>query len=199
MHERHKIEGIVCHALPFQDNDIILTVFSDTLGMVKFFLKKARLRKEWRGAAISPLTQAEFIYSQGKGELLSCHEISILSCHVKLREKLNRLEAALEILHALKNGYSTGHPAPLIYALSLRYLEALSSIADPSALSSSFRLKILNHEGLLSSEIDPFFSTDEWVLIEQLALNRSLSFFTDLVLPDYLHDKIGQFYQMQME
>lgn len=193
-----KSEGIVCHALPFQDHDIILTVFTENEGMIKLFLKKALIRKDWRGAPISPLTRAEFIYTKGKSELFSCREISIINFHIKFRENLKWLEAALEILNSLRTTYCAMNPVPLIYRLCVRFLEAIPNLTDPMVLVSSFRLKILNHEGLLSSEPHPVFSEDEWTIVEQLALNRSLTIFQDLVLPDYLHGKIALFFQDQI-
>lgn len=192
---RQQTEGVVCHALPFQDHDVILTVFTEKEGMVKFFLKKGLIRKEWRGAAISPLTRAEFIYVQGKGEMLSCREISILSMHLKLRESLPRLNAALEMIRSLRKAYFAAAPVPLIYHLLNRYLEAVSSVQDPFVLTSSLRLKILFHEGMFAPEPCESFADEEWPIIAKLTLNRTPSFFNDFILPPVLHQKIADFFE----
>jgi len=190
-------EGLICHALPFQDHDLILTAFTEKEGMVKFFLKKAFLRKEWKGA-LSPLTRVEFIYTQGKGELLSCRDISLLNLHLKLREKLQWLEAALEIVSALRIAFIAPYPAPLVYQLCVRYLEALPFIQDPFPAVSGFRLKILKHEGLFSFQNQFIFSEEEQKVVEQLAANRSLSALNAFALTPVLHKKILQFFNLSL-
>lgn len=195
---QEQTEGLICHVLPFQEHDAILTVFTEKEGMVKFFLKRAFVRKEWRGA-ISPLTRAEFIFSRGKGELLPCRDISIMNLHFKLRGNLACLKSALEMIQTLRSAFFAPQPTPLIYRLCLCYLEGLPLVSDPYILLSSLRLKILHHEGIYLSDDQDVFTEEESLIIEYLTLNRSLSAFSSLNLPADLHQKISEFFQSRIQ
>ena len=144
-----RTEGIILQAIKFQDYDQIITVFTPADGVVKFFVKGALRPKYNQGALTAPLSRAEFVYKRGKSELLVCQEISMLNQHLSLRQDIDQLEAAFDLLLALISSQLGDTPAPDLYNLLVSYLEKLAIHSDPWALAASFRLKILRHEGRL--------------------------------------------------
>lgn len=143
-----RTEGIILKAFDFQDYDKILTVFSKDMGMIKLVVKKAN-SKQMTGHMTMPLTRAEFVFAKGKSELFKCQEISLLNAHLGLRDKWDNLEAACDILQTVLDSQPAQTPSPDLYALSASYLNKIATFSDPYLLASSFRLKVLRHEGYL--------------------------------------------------
>ena len=147
--QSYRIEGIILHAFSFQDFDQILTVFTSE-GIHKFLVKGAFSRKNGKGTLTAPLSHAEFVFRPGKGDLLSCREISMLNQHLNLRQNLELLESSFDLIDAIYRSQMPNKPAPALYKLLVAYLEKIPLLKPPQLLSVSFRLKVLNHEGLLS-------------------------------------------------
>ena len=136
-----RTEGIILQATKFQDFDQIITVFTPGDGILKFMVKGALNPKQGKAALTTPLSRVELIYLQGKSELYSCREISMLNNHLSLRENVVLMEAAFDLLQAIRSTQLPHKPAPELYKLLLIYLEKLPLIPDPKILSTSFRLK----------------------------------------------------------
>lgn len=182
-------EGIILHTLKFLDHDSIMTVFTRDFGLIKFFVKKGL-----KNHPISPLTQAELIFSQGKSNLFKCKEISVLNFHLKLRNNQETLQAAYNLILAIKNSQLEQQPAPLLYELLACYLQALPLFPNPCILAVSFQLKLLRHEGLLNISSfcsnHPTLSEEETRCFKQLALSRSLQELRSLTISPNLNEKL---------
>ncbi|NGX42711.1 MAG: DNA repair protein RecO [Chlamydiae bacterium] len=217
-----RTEGVILHALDFQEYDQILTVFSADQGLVKFIVKKAHSIHRKKGVTTTPLTRAEFVYRKGNSDLLSCREISVIDQHLKLRKNLESLEAACGLIQAIQKSQFQGKPAPLLYQLLLRYLDAIPLFSSPEILEVSFRLKLVRHEGYLALsdqcatckaplsvmhliQGENFcekhamgrgfsFSEEETRLFILLAFCRSLSELQLFPLPLGFHEKVHQFF-----
>jgi DNA repair protein RecO (recombination protein O) len=153
----YRVEGIILQAFNFQDYDKILTIFSLEEGLIKLIFKGANNPKRSKGTITSPLTRAEFIFVKSKGEIHKCREISIINQYPRLRESLDNLHAACEMIQTVQSSQISQTPAPDLYNLLLAYLEKIPIIANPEILTTSFRLKVLRYEGLLG--FDPNCST----------------------------------------
>lgn len=147
-----KTEGIILQAVKYRDNDLILTVFTEAEGIVGLIWKRAFSARNHRAAAAAPLTLAEFVYSRGKGSLLTCQEMSPLQGHSKLRQDLSWLEAGADLARTLRQSLPEHKPAPALYHLLIAFLEKIPTFVNPTILATSFRLKILRHEGVLPFE-----------------------------------------------
>ena len=147
--QTHRTEGVILQALKFKDYDQILTVYTPNMDLVKFIVKGALRPKYNQGALTAPLSHVEFVYRQGKSDLLISEEISLLNQHLALRQSIDKLEAACDLLQALNVSQMAHAPAPDLYKLFVSYLDKLAVHADPWTLATSFRLKILSHEGRL--------------------------------------------------
>lgn len=139
--------------MPFQDYDLILTLFTAEEGVIKLIIKRALFPKKNGSSIPVPLTLVECIYAKGRGELYKCHEISLLHAHLRIRDNLSTLEAACDMIQSILMCQPLHSPAPELYFLFKTYLEKLPLGADARAFITSFNLKILRHEGLM--EIAP--------------------------------------------
>lgn len=199
-----RAEGIVLHATPFQDNDIILTIFTPTYGLIKLFVKAARKRKTLIPAVVEPFTHAEFLFTEGRGELGKFREASIIGLNLALRADLNCLGAASEILQAIYHSQLNGKEASKLFKLLLIYLKELPRAAFPYSLSRSFYLKLLRHEGLMDIssdlEISPSISLKEDEKEQFLILtgSRTIQTLSDMEISNELSQKIKNYFLQSM-
>lgn len=142
-----KTEGIVLKALPYQEHKKILTVFTNE-GVLSFIGSESILKK----AFLSSLSIAEFSYYPHTSQLHVLKDVTLVQTHAIYRKSYRQLEAAHEMLRIVSLSQLPGKPAPLLYQLLKVYLTALIDIEEPKILSTSFLLKTLKHEGLLSTE-----------------------------------------------
>ena len=120
-----RTEGIILHTLPVKDWDLILTVFTQKFGLMKFFYRKGQSRRRNQGSAASPLTRAEFIFSQHASELTPLQELSTIDVNFELRQTFEKLESSCRWLRLIKNSQLPGKPAADLYLLLLSYLRGL--------------------------------------------------------------------------
>lgn len=197
MHEQ-KLEGIILQVAPFKEQDRILTVFSPEHGVVKLFLKGSK--KSSTKTVLAPLTRAEFVYRIGASDLWQCQEAAPLELYLSLRESLERLEAACDLLRTIQKSQMAGKAAPELYALFVRYLEAMAAGQQASLLACSFRLKLLHHEGLFHiDENSLLWTEDEKIQIVHLTLCRSLKQLVSLPLSPELPEKVRRFFDVKIE
>lgn len=145
-----RTEGIILQTLNFQDYDQILSVFSYDEGLIKLIVKGANRSKQRSGINTTPLSCAEFVYTKGRSEIFKCSEISTINQHLKLRESLPSLDAACDIVQAILLSQFPQTESPDLYRLLRWCLEKIPSMRDPYVMASSFRLKLLLHDGLFN-------------------------------------------------
>lgn len=218
--ELFKAEGIVVKSIPYRNDDCILTLFTPLKGLMPLFLRNGYKAKKHAGSgALSPLSVVEIIYTNGRGELYPCREISVVRHHLELRKNLSILQTACEILQLISRTQQPDKPAPELYQLLLLYLSKLPEITHPDVLASSFLLKLLRYEGvfpLLShcsvcsallqdtwiDACEPFcrphapsgawhLTQEERHLVETLAYCRDFKQISSLALPSLLSQKIS--------
>ncbi|KIC73556.1 DNA repair protein RecO [Candidatus Protochlamydia amoebophila] len=143
-------EGIILKVIPFRDYDQIVAIFTKEAGLIKVLCKKSRNKKGGAKSHYTPLTKVELVYKEQKGEIFNCHEISILDFYRHLRTELNHLNAACDIIQLLYQTQLVGKPAPRLFTLTEIYLKKIPQTQFPDILTTSFRLKLLKHEGILA-------------------------------------------------
>lgn len=143
-------EGIILQVIPYGEYDQILIVFTPDRGVIKLFFKASRSKRRGVQGLCAPLTHIEIVYSERNSELFSCREIKLIDSYHYLRAKLVFLEVACDLLQIVSQSQLVCKPAPLLYELLHFYLKKIPHIPDAWALSLSFRLKLLKHEGLVT-------------------------------------------------
>ncbi|MCX6989647.1 MAG: DNA repair protein RecO [Chlamydiae bacterium] len=221
-----KLKAIVLRAVPFKDRQSILTLLSEEKGIVSMIVKGLSKSRPHLIACINPLCQAEFIYTEGRSDLLKCVEASVIDTHFALREKYSFLEQGLQLAKILLESQYPGKSTPALYALFSCFLKQIPSFREAlPTLSSSFLLKLLKHEGLLLldatcsaclelKEIHVYggdmyckrhapvgsfsFSEMEWKILELLAQAKSFEALRQTSLENAFREKIELYFQSRM-
>lgn len=188
------VEGIVLQSCPFRDSGRILHVFTAERGVITLFIKDLSKKRLIMVNLTSPLCRAQFIFRKGRSDLHHLIDGTVVDPHIKLRRSYTRLQLAGKMLRAITTSQMPGKPTPSLYALLANYLRQLAHFCDPISLWTSFQLKVLQHEGILSldttclcchkerascitqgesrcikcnSEATPHFSSKEWSVLLQ--------------------------------
>ncbi len=161
--------GLLLQAIPYLGQKKILKVFTPEQGLISLFANKTKL---------APFCLAEWVYKKNQKEIHPLQDATLLDPFLHLREDYDILIAAGAIAQDLLKTQMPGKKAPELFDLALLYLRKL--LGSPKMLVASFRLKILLHEGLLSNEPDPAFSSSEWEQVHTLAFSRKLSIIQSL-------------------
>ncbi len=184
-------KAIVIKATPFQDNQKILSIFSEELGLASIIIKGLSSKASQKISLSTPLCEAEFFFSKGRSDLLVFQEGSILNLHLPLRAKLSYLETAFSLCNILMPLQMPGKPSPHLYALLSSFLKQIPQFLCPKILISCFKLKILFHEGLYHpQEQEDTLSTLEKSTLEKIALSRNFSILKEIDLPEELFLKL---------
>lgn len=174
-------EGIVLYVVPYGEEDEVAGIFTP-LGIVSL-VRKWKQRK----APLSPLTCCEFIWQEGKSDMVKVKEVHILNAFLPLREKLESLEAAMSCLQAIRQTQGP-EPSERLYLLLKSFLEQLPQALDPQTFLSAFYLKLLLHDGLLDLEkLD--------LAMAHLALERSFTSLSKLEFPKAFHANVKKLFQ----
>lgn len=143
-----RFEGIILHAVPYGETNRIVTLFTKEAGVIAAIVYRATTKKAVPGAT-DPLACIELVATEGKGDLYSCRDISVIRQHLPLRKRLSSLRAGWAMAQLLRKSQLPHKPAPQLYALLEGYLEQIPSFSSPEVLVQSFYLKLLRHEGHL--------------------------------------------------
>lgn len=173
--------GLLLQSIPYLGQKKIFKVFTPNHGLLSFFVTKTNL---------SPFCLAEWVYRRTEKEIYPLLDATLLDPLLSLRQSYATLTAAGQIARDLLTSQLPYKPAPALYALAHLYLAKLPQ--SPDLLAASFSLKLLLHEGLLSSEREESFTLTEWEQVGRLAFLRQLS---DLALVQEAPlQKIRQFF-----
>lgn len=193
-------EGILLQSIPYLESRRILKVFTKDAGLLLIIAgtKKAPFA--------SPFCRAEWVYRISSNELHSLKDSTLLDPMLRLKESFEMIEAASAIAGDLLRSQLPNKASHGLYELLLASLTHLPS--NPKAIAQSFRLKLLQFEGLLriqttcthcgapathlaegesvcprhaSSAIS--FTPTEWALLLSLGLARRFSELSSLEIP----------------
>jgi DNA repair protein RecO (recombination protein O) len=145
-----KTEGIVLRSLDYQDHQRILTVFTESHGMISLITKNISQRHPSFLTITTPFCQAEFLYVKKQSDLYRLRDSTVLDEHLSLRNQFAYLQTAGCLVQALLQSQLPGKPAPQLYTLFSSYLKHIPSNENPYSITASFLLKILHHEGLVN-------------------------------------------------
>ncbi len=145
-----RTDGIILRVIDFRDYDQIMTVFTQERGIVKWIFKKSQKTNKSIPEKLSPIVRAEFIYTESKGDIWKCREISISNQFLKLRESYARLETAARLINWILLSQVEHKTVPRLYQLLITYLEKISLSNNLPSLEISFLIHLLKHEGLFN-------------------------------------------------
>ena len=220
-----KTEGIVLRSLEYKDRQRIITVFTAECGLISLIVKGISHRSQHLLALTSPFCQAEFHFARGRSNLFRFIDGTVTEDHLSLRQKFSFLQTAGSMANAILRSQLPEKPSPTLYAFFCAYLKQASLFEAPQALTASFLLKMLKHEGLLalnkhclrcgtmpSSYLEKgeslcqdhapshalYFSDEEWASLFQLAAAQQFSTLQQLKIDPSLSQKIAQLFDQRM-
>lgn len=211
--------GIILKATPYQDHHHIVALFTPTLGLLRCFVRGTMRGRHHSHALVTPLACGEFLLSQRRDSLFRLQEGTITQPYLLLRDQSERLHTACAIARALLQSQLPLKPAPALYQLATAYLDQASKMNEGAArLLSSFYLKLMRHEGVLSLDSTccscdqrvatphlttggPYcpqcapveaipFREEEWSFVERLAQLRNFAVLLEEPTPPLFDQKI---------
>jgi DNA repair protein RecO (recombination protein O) len=147
--EYEKTEGIVLRSIPYQDKNRIITVLTDTYGILQFIIKGISAKRTDKLALSSPFCQGEYLFYRKKSTLMHFVDGSVLSEHLQLRTKMQYIQTAANLAQIILSSQMPHKPAPKLYMFFYKYLRAIPLFTDTTPLLNSFYIKLLKQEGLL--------------------------------------------------
>ena len=146
----YTIETITLSSIIFKDYDRIVTLFSKEIGLVKLIVKGASRKKSTLIPFCEPLTHAQILFKEKKGDLHLFMEGKILNSHLSLRRDYDILLGATKLLKVIQKSHVFYQSSTNIFLLLSSYLKKLETFDSPNSLIASFHLKMLLNEGCLT-------------------------------------------------
>lgn len=170
-----KTEGIILKVTPYKDHHRIVQIFTPDSGALSVMAKA--VSKPSLQSLLSPLTQLEIVYRKKGTELCFFKEGFAIEHHHFLRDRWDLLEAAGKIAGAILLTQLPGKSAPALYRLLTTSLKQLPHFQEPATLITLFYLKLLIHEGVVSSDLKTHLplacSQATWDRLQALARTKS--------------------------
>ena len=208
-------QGICLQAIPYLNNGRILKVFTPEEGLLTVMAKKKSL------VSLAPFCIGEWVIKKGRGEIGTLVDGSTTDSLLELRTSYLALTAAGSIARDLLSTQMPGKNSPALYQLACSYLKRSAQFPNPTILSSSFRMKLLLHEGLLALREEcavcgakgfclmrgetvcaahasaPYssFSKEEWEALFQLTFTRQFSLLQTVTLSPALQREIDVLFE----
>jgi len=154
-------KGLLLQAIPYLGQKKILKILTQDHGLISLMTR----------SSASPFCIAEWVYKKTQKELSTLTDFSLLDPLLELRQDYTLITAAGSMARDLLRTQMPNKPAP--FTLACAYFKKLP--LNPQMMLASFRLKLLIHEGLLSSDVEPNFSDLEWEQLSTLAFARQFS------------------------
>ena len=120
-----KIKGIVVRAVSYGDNDKMLTVLSEELGMMSVCAKGVKSLKNKNSAAANPLCYSEMVIKTS-GEIFSLVSADVIESFYPLREDMEALSSGVYFAQLAAMCVGEGVPASDELRLLLNTLYILS-------------------------------------------------------------------------
>jgi DNA repair protein RecO (recombination protein O) len=145
-----KTQGITLQAIPYQERQRIITVFTQDKGLISLIIKGLSQKKPSLLSLSTPFCLADFVYLKGRSDIYFLKDATVLCEHLFLRKDLDFITSAYAMAKALLDSQLLHKPAPELFMLFLKYLEKIPSFPSQEVLVGSFLLKLLIHEGLIN-------------------------------------------------
>lgn len=146
--DEYCVQGVCLQTKPIGEHDLLLTVFTDLIGVVRIYARNVGKgsRRAW-ATACRPSSLAEWTLHRGRADLWSLQEASLLYYPEQVHHEWSSLQDTMQLLEAVSISQWLMKPVPALFELMIAYLQQMDHSYSPSLLPS-FYLKVLTHEGL---------------------------------------------------
>jgi DNA repair protein RecO (recombination protein O) len=141
-------EAIVLKGIRLGEADKLVTLLTTKKGKVKAVAKGARRSRSRFGAALEPFTHCNVILFEKKPTvLMRMNQADILKPFMKIREDLDRIQAAARMVQIVSAILPEGEANPKIFSLLLAGLGEVEKNDHLEWLVRVFEIRCLKHAG----------------------------------------------------
>lgn len=144
-----KTKALVIRERPFQEQDKIITLFTEQEGKIQAIAKGVRRNKSALVAATQLFAYSEFVYYPGKN-FANINQASLIEAFYPLRQDLIKMSLAsyiLELLDAFYDYYQGNKAVLKLVNYILFYISEKKSLSD-EALAAALQLKLTEVNGI---------------------------------------------------
>ena len=131
----------------YSETSLIVTLYTLKEGRVQCIGKGARRPKSPFAGMLESLNEIEVVYIQGRSELYTLKECSMLRSRMGLREDLANIRSALQVLAVVEETQTLSDPHPEVFTLMEECLDAIEERSDPGRVVLFFHTKLLEVSG----------------------------------------------------
>ncbi len=135
--------AIILKIIPFQENKVILHLFTKDLGYISAVASTAK------GSYFSSMMLIEGVFKKSKSDLYKLTKLYILDTFSNLRKDFTLLQLAAKLMNILSKTLVKDKVTLPLFILTKNTLKAFSKDSCPKPLYHCFILKLLLFEGLL--------------------------------------------------
>ena len=190
MYKSTAIEAIILKSTPFNDKKVMLTLFTNTFGLVS---ASCQLKKS---SYLSSMMLIEGTLIKGKNDIHSLKDHYILNPFPNLREDFDILQIAGKMINILSLILVKGRAVLPLFILTKNTLKALSKGNNIKAIYLCYLTKLLLFEGLLPmnyEKIEPHLSEDDQSTYLELATSKKISLLNELSISPVLEKAIENY------
>ncbi|MEG1542266.1 MAG: DNA repair protein RecO [Victivallaceae bacterium] len=142
------VKGIVLKSIPCAEVDCVITLIT-ARELVNVFVKGGLNYQSPHRGNLDSLTFGSYTFQRHKNNMGQLLESNFFNSHLFLRNDFEKLSAADKMRQAILDTQWPEKPIPGIYSLLHNCLHKLETFPDPNFLLAFFRLKIMQHDGIL--------------------------------------------------
>ncbi len=145
----YKTRGVVIRRVVFDENDLILTVFTERAGKLTVFSNGARNPKNAKASGSQLFTHSDMEIFMGKNSN-TLYNADVIAGYYPLREDFEKLAYGSYFLELVDFTHKEGQISRPIYAQLVEVLELLSKKGsfDYEVIKAAFEMKLLDTLGL---------------------------------------------------
>ncbi len=122
----HGARALLLSRVAYGEADLVVTLFTDSLGRISALARGARRSTKRFGGALEPMhTLAVEVDERASGELFTLREATLLTPRLGVVSSLDSLEAAGRALSWLRKAAPVRAPEPLAWSAITRFLDEL--------------------------------------------------------------------------
>lgn len=128
----HRTAALVLRRTPYRDADLVVTLFTESLGQVSALARAARKSQRRFGGGLEPFHTLDAELDEAPGsELMTLTGVRVETARAHLYGHLEAMEAAGKFLNWIRHASPAHTPEPLVWQLSLACLDELDAASVP--------------------------------------------------------------------
>jgi DNA repair protein RecO (recombination protein O) len=134
----HRTAALVLRRTPYRDADLVVKLFTESLGQVSALARAARNSQRRFGGGLEPFHTLEAELDEAPGsELMALTSVRVQTARTHLYGHLEAMEAAGKFLNWIRHASPAHTPEPRVWQLSLACLDELNAASSPAPRDSA--------------------------------------------------------------